>query len=423
MKKKKWFRLDNAALIFPAIMKRRWNNVFRISVSLTDPVDPETLRLALNGLRGRFPTFFVRLRAGFFWYYLEEITGEVPVSSDFAYPLTHMSRRQLGRCCIRVLYYGNRLAVEFFHSVTDGTGGAVFVKNLTAEYIRLKYGVGDLSGGIFDPSGVPDPAELTDRFPEFAGGYPVSEEDTRVFRLRGTPEPDRFRHLTTGIVPTDALIDAAHRHGATVTSFLAAVMAEAVGRVQAENVPRGAMRPVRIMIPVNLRRLFGTDTLRNFVLTVTAGYDPRLGDYTFDEICSRVKHSLALDATRQHMAGKIEANVRPARNRIIRLMPLFIKNPVMRAVYHFVGERVGCINVSNLGSVSFPPAYEGFVTRFEFIIGVQYSYPNNCSVVSCGGRTFINMIRSSRESELERLFFARLVELGLPVEIESNRRR
>ncbi len=40
MKKKKWFRLDNAALIFPAIMKRRWNNVFRISVSLTYPVDP-----------------------------------------------------------------------------------------------------------------------------------------------------------------------------------------------------------------------------------------------------------------------------------------------------------------------------------------------------------------------------------------------
>ena len=33
------------------------------------------------------------------------------------------------------------------------------------------------------------------------------------------------------------------------------------------------------------------------------------------------------------------------------------------------------------------------------------------------------MIRSIRESELERLFFSRLVELGVPVEIESNERK
>ena len=82
MKKKKWFRLDNAALIFPAIMKRRWNNVFRISVSLEEEVDPETLFRALNSLRHRFPTFFVRLKTGFFWYYLEEISGDVPVVAE-----------------------------------------------------------------------------------------------------------------------------------------------------------------------------------------------------------------------------------------------------------------------------------------------------------------------------------------------------
>ena len=58
----------------------------------------------------------------------------------------------------------------------------------------------------------------------------------------------------------------------------------------------------------------------------------------------------------------------------------------------------------------------------EFIIGPQRSYPNNCSVLSFGGRTYINMIRNIRESELERRFFSRLVDLGLMVEIESNRR-
>ena len=53
-------------------------------------------------------------------------------------------------------------------------------------------------------------------------------------------------------------------------------------------------------------------------------------------------------------------------------------------------------------------------------MGVQKSYPNNCAVLTLGNRTYINMIRSIRETELERRFFSRLVELGIPVEIESN---
>ena len=72
--KKKWYRLDNAALIFPAIIRRNWNNVFRVSATLTEPVDPDTLNRAIAELLPRFPTCFVRLRTGFFWYYLETIT-------------------------------------------------------------------------------------------------------------------------------------------------------------------------------------------------------------------------------------------------------------------------------------------------------------------------------------------------------------
>ena len=73
-----------------------------------------------------------------------------------------------------------------------------------------------------------------------------------------------------------------------------------------------------------------------------------------------------------------------------------------------------------MGVVTVPEAMASMVERFEFIIGVQYTYPNNCSVVTYGGKTYISMIRGIRETELERLFFARLVELGVPVEIESN---
>ena len=421
---RRWFRLDNAALIFPAIMRRHWNNCFRLSVTLGEAVDPAILARAVQSLEPRFPTVFVRLRTGFFWYFLEQIREPVRVQPEYAYPLTHMSRSELRRSCLRVLYFRNRIAVEFFHSVTDGTGGLVFLKNLTAQYLRLRYGAEiPFEEGLLDPGAAPRPEELRDCFPECAGPRAAGGAEEKVLRLQGTPEPDRFRHLITGVADTRALLDAAHAQGVSVSAFLAAVMAEAVQRRQAAEQPPRRWRPVKITVPVNLRRLFGMDTMRNFALTVNIGFDPRDGEYSLPELCRQMTHQLAAEAVPQKMSAKIAANVNPQRSLALRLAPLPLKTFVMRLVYSARGESGGCLNVSNLGRVTVPAAMAPYVERFEFIIGVQYTYPNNCSVLSYGDKTYINMIRSIRESELERLFFSRLVELGVPVEIESNERK
>ena len=421
---RRWFRLDNAALIFPAIMRRHWNNCFRLSVTLREDVDPVILTRALEQIAPRFPTVFVRLRTGTFWYFLEQIREPVRVQPEYAYPLTHMSRSELRRSCLRVLYFRRRIAVEFFHSVTDGTGGLIFLKNLTAQYLRLRYGIEvPAEDGVLDPAEPPRPEELRDCFLECAGAHAAGGAEEKVLRLRGTPEPDRFRHLITGVVDTQTLLDAAHAHGVSVSAFLAAVMAEAVQRRQAAEQPPRKWKPVKITVPVNLRKLYGMDTMRNFVLTVNIGFDPREGEYSLPELCRQMTHQLAAEAVPQKMAAKIAANVDPQRSLLLRLMPLPVKTFVMRLVYSARGESGGCLNVSNLGAAAVPAAMEPYIDRFEFIIGVQYTYPNNCSVLSYGGKTCINMIRSIRESELERLFFSRLVELGVPVEIESNERK
>lgn len=418
-----WFRLDNAALIFPAIMRRSWSNAFRLSATLSEPIDPALLRQAAEDLRPRFPSFFVRLRSGAFWYRLEQCAAPTSVREDFAYPLTHMSRAELRQSCLRILCFENRIAVEFFHSVTDGGGGMTFLLNLVARYLTLKYGVMiPAEGRIVDPDTPARPAELEDSFLRHSGAFPLRSTQSRAYRLRGSAEPDGFRHLICGITETARLREAAKRHGVSVTIFLAAVMAEAVIAMQAEAHPAKAWRPVRITLPVDLRRLFGSETLRNFSLTLDVGVDPRLGSYTLDELCRLLDHQLRAEAVPQRMAGRIAENVDPQRNPLLRVTPLFVKTPVMRLVYAARGEGGGCLNISNLGEITLPEAMRPYVRRLEFIVGVQLTYPNNCSVVSCGGTTWINMIRSIRETDLERRFFSRLVELGVPVEIESNRR-
>ena len=420
---KKWYRLDTAALIFPAIARRDWSNAFRVSVTLTEPVDPEVLSRAANDLRPRFPSFFVTLHKGVFWYYLEESAKPAEVREDYAYPLTFMSSRELRRSCLRILYYKNRIAVEFFHSLTDGRGGTLFAANLAARYLELKYGLSVPRGGLIrDLTEAPPPEELEDSFLKYSAEVASRRKGEKSLRLRGTRELRGFRTLTAGTVDTAELKETARRFGVTVTAFLAAVMAESVIAMQAAEKPRRRQKPVRITVPVDLRRLYGSETLRNFSLVLNVGVDPRCGDYSLEELCSTVYHQLRAEATPQNMAGMIASNVKPQQVIAIRLAPVFLKNAVMDAVYRYSGEGGGCLNVSNVAEVELPEAMRPYITRMEFIIGPQRSYPNNCSVLSFGGKTYINMIRSIRESELERRFFSRLVELGIAVEIDCNGR-
>ena len=420
--KKQWYRLDNAALIFPAIIRKNWNNVFRVSATLKEPVDPGVLDRAIAELKPRFPTCFVRLRTGFFWYYLETITEAPKSQQDYAYPLTHMTRRELKTCCVRFLYYKNRIAVEVFHSVTDGTGGLILLQNLTARYLSLKYGVViPPEGNIADITEKPKAEETRDCFLSCGAKRSISRAEDTAYRLSGTPETDQFRHIITGILPSDTLLEKAHEQGVTVTAYLAAVLAEAVAeRQNAEGKTGRRARPVKITVPVNLRKTFGMNTLRNFTLAVNIGFDPRLGEYTHEQICALMGHLLAAETIPQRMAGRVAKNVDLQNILLLRLIPLPVKRICMRTVYSLSGENKGCLNLSNMGVVKVPDAMAPMVERFEFIIGVQYTYPNNCSVVTYGGKTYISMIRGIRETELERAFFSRLVELGIPVEVESN---
>ncbi len=420
--RRQWYRLDNAALIFPAIIRKNWNNVFRVAVSLTEPVDAEILDRAAAELLPRFPTIFVRLKAGFFWYHLETVREAPRAEQDYAYPLTHMTRRQMKTCCVRILYYENRIAVELFHSVTDGTGGMVFLQNLAARYLSLKTGVEiPAEGNILDVREAPKPEETRDCFQLCGAPVGIGRAEATAYRLSGNPETDRSRHIVMGILPTETLKAKAKEQGVTVTAYLAAVLAEAVqARQEMDGNPVRELKPVKITVPVNLRRLYGLDTMRNFALAVNIGFDPRLGQYSHEEVCRLMHHQLAAETTPQRMAGRITTNVALQRSMPLRLVPLPVKRICMRIVYAVSGESKGCLNLSNMGQVTVPDAMAPYIERFEFVIGVQYSYPNNCSVVSWNGKTYISMIRGIRESELERLFFSRLVELGIPVEVESN---
>ena len=420
----RWMKLDNAAKIYPAAKRRNWNNFFRISATLTEPVDVAVLRSALDVTARRFPSIAVRLRRGMFWYYLEQIPHSPAIQEEKSCPLAHAPFHEVRQCAFRVLVYHNRFAVEFFHALTDGTGGLTFFKTLLAEYLSQKYGLTIPAGdGVLGRLEEPDAEELEDSFLRYAGNIKASRKEATAWHLTGTPEKDGFKDLVTLMIPAPALKECAKAHGVTVTELLCAAMMQAICQLQAEKLPqRSRRKPVKVLLPVNLRNLFPSKTLRNFASYITPEVDPRMGDYTFDEICAAVHHRMGLENNPQTMRAKFAANVASEQSPLLRVMPLFIKNLAMKAVFDTVGECKSCLCLSNLGVVRLPEVMAPYVARMDFIIGVQAKAPHNCGVLTWNDTVYINCIRSIREPELELHFYRVLHQLGLPVKVESNQR-
>ena len=256
-----------------------------------------------------------------------------------------------------------------------------------------------------------------------AGAETQSAKLYHIYRDEATGLPDGYLDLTTLMVPAAELKAKAKEYGVTVTELLCAAMMQAIADLQAEKVPRRSRRkPVKVLLPVNLRNFFPSRTLRNFASYVTPEIDPRLGEYSFEEICAIVHHRMGLENNPQAMRAKFAINVASEKSPFLKVMPLFVKNLAMKAVFDAVGECKSCLCLSNLGNVRLPEAMAPYIARMDFIIGVQAKAPHNCGVASWNGTTYINCIRNIREPELELHFYQVLHELGLPVKAESNQR-
>ncbi len=421
-RKLRWMPLDNAAKIYPAAQRQTWSNVYRLSATLKEPVDKEILQKALDMTARRFPSIAARLQRGVFWYYLQELDEAPEIRDELAYPLARMSREETRKCAFRVIVHNRRIAVEYFHSLTDGTGAMSFLKSLVAEYLQQKHGIViPATDGILDRLEEPQEAEFEDSFHKYAAPVSASRKGSTAWKVRGTPEDGEFLHVTCFQLPVDQVLTKAKAHGVTLTGFLCAVMMRALQNLQKEKVKQPRKRkPIKVLLPVNLRALFPSKTLRNFALYTTPEINPKLGEYTFDEICQAVKHRMGAEINPKYMSTMIAANVGSENMLALKVVPLFVKNIVMKTVFDIVGERQSCLTMSNLGNVKLPKEMEDYVDRFDVVLGVQAAAPNNCGVVSYNGTLYVNFIRNIKESDLEYHFYQVLKDFDLPVLVESN---
>lgn len=417
-----WYKLDLSAIVYPTLQRRDFSSVYRLSVLLKEPVQPELLQKALDRTLPRFPTYKAAIRKGLFWRYLEPNNRPGPfVQPDIKNPCMPMSFKANNRYLIRVYYYQNRISLEAHHSLGDGTGGMCVLQTMTAEYLRLLGHEIPCGGFVLNINEKPDPGELEDAYMRYANSkVRPPRPGEKTYRVRGTKEPFYTLNIIDGIMSVKQVMQVAKKYDASITEYLNAVLLYALLQKQESDFHFG-LKPVKIAMPVNLRRFFPSKTLRNFITMIYPGVDPRLGDYTFEEIVSQVHHYMRYHINEKFLRGDITTNAATQKNPLIRVVPLFIKDMVVRTFYTKVQDKNSSAGLTNMGALKVPEEMKPYIERFDIYMGQPFSSRTNCAIISFEDTLTINFASSIIEADVERYFFRKLVRDGIHVKIESNR--
>jgi len=419
-----WYRLDNAGKLYPAISSPRRTTVFRISADLTAPVHTGRLQQAVTNLMPRFPYFSVHLKRGVFWYSLDSSQHAVRLERDSRYPCMNFPLHRRGIFPFRIRCWRNRIAVEFSHVLSDGTGALVFLKSLLAEYIHLEGVKRADCGDLPVPGESVRKGEDEDAFRRFGNpNLPAPPRLDPAFRLPLSLERRGYYKITTGIIPAGKLKERAGEFGLSMTEFLTAVMLDSYQSLLLD-MPSGlrkkVLAPIRLNIPVNLRRFWPSPTYRNFFISIDPEIDPRLGIWDFEEIVNSTRQYILYETNRHRLAGRMARNIRGELNPLARIAPLPVKNMVLPTLYSSFAEKYYTSGLSNLGRVEMPEHLSGYIRRFDFIPPPAIGEKVKAAVIGWGDSIHLSFGRLVRPAISELYVFRRLIDLGIPVKVESN---
>lgn len=421
-KREVWYKLDLSAIVYPTLQRKDFSSVYRLSALMKEEIDPALLQKALDMTLPRFPTYKVAIRKGLFWRYLEPNNRPGPfVTPDIKNPCMPMPFKANNRYLLRVYYYGRRISLEAHHCLGDGTGGMCVLQTLISVYLKLQGHPVTPFGFVLDIDETPDPEELEDAYMRYANArVRPPRPGEKTYRVRGTKEPFYTLNIIDGIMSVREVMAVARKYDATLTEYINAVLLYALLQKQENDAPY-KIRPVKIAMPVNLRRFFPSRTLRNFITMVYPSIDPRLGDYTFEEIVEQVHHYMKYYISEKFLRGDITTNAATQRNPFIRVVPLFIKDFVVRTFYTKVQDKNSSAGLTNMGALKVPEDMKPYIERFDIYMGQPFSSRTNCAIISFEDILTINFASSIVETDVECNFFRKLVQDGIHVKVESNR--
>ena len=413
-----WYKLDNAAKIFPSVSTIKVSNVFRLTVNLKDNVQPDVLQQALEKALEQIPAFNMRLHKGLFWYYFEHNTKKPIVKQEYSYPCRKIDRYTNNGFLFDVTYFEKNINLEVFHALSDGTGGINFLTCILTNYLHILY-----------------PKEIDIHCSNTVTADIASSEDSFLrMNLQSSDEiqsivrPKSYKikmvltnnnqvNIIKGIMPTNKIKEIAKQYKTTITVYLTSVLINSIYQEVFKYAP--ADKTINVCIPVNLRNFFPSKTYRNFFASIPAGINFYKKDYNFDQIIELVSNQFENELTKENLESMVNYTVEIQNKKYLRFLPLFVKNIGLKYVFS-KGEKGFTSVLSNLGNINLPTEYATYVERFEFLLSptVNNSYKTTCC--SYNNRLVYAFATNNENTDIQRRFFQTIKSHGADITISAN---
>ena len=402
-----WRKLDNAALAFPLVTGENDTRVFRFYCQLKEEVDSDILQQALDRTMEKYPLFQAVLRKGLFWFYLEHSHIRALVKLETEPPCSRLYIPDKKSLLFQVSYYKERINFEVFHALTDGTGAMHFLQELVQNYLILahpkenfpeirrekKTGRGNIEEDSFSQY--------------YSSDIPKNREKKKAaVKLKGEKLVHSDMHISEVVLSVKEVHQKARSYGVSITVLLTAVMLCSIR----EEIPKNQQkRPVTLMIPVNLRNYFPSQSMTNFFGWIEVGYT--FSDTTtFEEVLADVKLQFEQELEKDKIAMHMNDYVRIEKNIFVRAVPLEIKK-----YFLMIGANLGSRSItavySNIGIIRLPEEYREYIRHFGI-----FASTNSLQMCSCsyGDEMVLGFTSKIPDDSIQRNFRRMLSEEEIP---------
>ncbi|MCI8276344.1 MAG: hypothetical protein HFJ46_00095 [Clostridia bacterium] len=409
-----WRRLDNYAKLFPLASTKKYSSVFRFSVILKEDINEYILKEAVKMALKKFKHFKVKLKKGLFWYYFETNYKDIKIEEENDYPCKYIDLPINNDYLFKITYFKNKINIDMFHALTDGNNAMHFLKEITYNYIEIKY----YSNKQNDHT-VERKIKYSDEdgyLKNYNKKLKPNAHEKKAYVLSGKKLPLDIRRVTHEIFEVDEIRKVAKKENATVTQFLLANLIYAISEVGLKK--SKSKRDIKICVPVNLRNYFLSNTAANFFSYINVNVKKE-ECINYEDVLEKVKKEFKDKLTEEEMQKTITKFMKIGNNVFLRILPLFIKKVIVQNVYREI-RKYNTTTLSNIGRIGIISKYREYIDGFLFLLAPESIEKIKCTACSYENKLIFTIVSVLENKEVEKEFIKLLERKGIHAKIEGN---
>ena len=208
---------------------------------------------------------------------------------------------------------------------------------------------------------------------------------------------------------TNDLISLAHKYNTTLTGLIVSIYILAIK----DNMDlKDENKFIEIDVPVNLRKYFKSQTARNFFSVIKLKYK---GSNNLEDIIKYVDRNLKDELKKDNLFKTMNKYANFEHNFLIRLIPLFIKNFILKIIMRYIKSTS---TVTNLGIIKVDDLIKDYIDSFEVYVSTDKMQISMCSYLDKLNISFTSIFDNM---DIIKNFYRKLSSFGIDIIIITNK--